>query len=71
MITIGNTKFIDVFWSGGAGIVLTQDTCTNKYEAYMKSVDGFNELEDIKDIMRWGNKFPLEAAEKLFGKDLK
>ena len=68
---IGNSKFIDVFWSGGAGIVLVQDTVTNEYKAYMKSVDGLIELEDIKDIMNWGNTFPLEAAEKLFQRDLK
>jgi hypothetical protein len=71
MIRIGNTKFIDVFWSGGAGIVLVQDTVTNEYKAYMKYVEGLIESEDIKDIMNWGNTFPIEAAEKLFQRDLK
>jgi hypothetical protein len=61
-------EIIDNIWFTSKkviGIVLVKDPYEG-YKSYIGVGDGYNELDDIKHITEWGNKFPLEAAKKLF-----
>jgi hypothetical protein len=61
-------EIIDYTWfttSHSIGIVLVKDPYEG-YKAYIGIGDGNDELGDAKHIREWGNKFPLEAAKKLF-----
>ena len=72
MIQNGNNVIIDVWWANEIGIVITQDTYTREYKSYISNVPITLNPDEIKDalhIARWGNKFPLDAAEKLFDID--
>lgn len=54
--------------SGTIGIVCAKDPITGEDKAYMKSVDGFNEEADIKNILSWGSKIHYSVACVLFDK---
>ena len=61
-------EIIDYIWfttSKTVGIVLVKDPYDG-YKAYIGVGEGHNELDDVTYITKWGNKFPLEAAKKLF-----
>lgn len=61
-------EIIDYTWftaSETIGVVLIKDPYDG-YKAYIGVAKGNNELDDVKHITEWGNKFPLEAAKKLF-----
>jgi len=61
-------EIIDYTWftaSQTIGVVLVKDPYDG-YKAYIGFAKGVNELDDVKHIIEWGNKFPLEAAQKLF-----
>lgn len=61
-------EIIDYTWftsSHSIGIVLVKDPYDG-YKVYIGVGVGNNELDDVKHITEWGNRFPLEAAKKLF-----
>ncbi len=61
-------EIIDYIWftsTETVGVVLGKDPYDG-YKAYIGVAKGVNELDDVKRIIEWGNKFPLEAAQKLF-----
>ena len=58
-------EFLAVYWGNGFGIVLVNDEYDG-IKAYAKAVNTGNEELDIKDIMDYGNTFPLESAKVLF-----
>ena len=61
-------EVIDYIWfttKQSIGIVLVKDPYEG-YKSYIGVGVGNNELDDVKHITEWGNKFPLEAAKKLF-----
>lgn len=61
------TKILNVFWFNNGGIVRVE----HKYEGikyYIRSME-FNQTEelDARYIADWGNTFPKEAGDALFG----
>lgn len=64
-------KVIDKSWftnrQGTFGIVLAQDTITNERKAYIGLADQNSEPKDVEEILAWGAKFPVAAAEALMG----
>ena len=66
---IGNLIVLDVYWFQKGGILLGIDEITREYKSYIKSNEESSwnsEKDDIEEIAKWGNKFPLEAAKGLF-----
>ena len=49
---------------GTIGIVIAEDKHGGK-RAYIGTGDGEEQERDAQKILKWGAKFPLEAAEKL------
>ena len=63
------TKILDVYWFNNGGIVRVQ-TEDEGIKYYIRSIDsGRNESEqeDAQFIADWGNTFPTDAGEVLFG----
>jgi hypothetical protein len=72
---------VDVVWQSGGvtgtiGYILCHDDVTDSYRCYC-GVCAFNaseqksEQSDIKRIMKWGGKVPLDVAEVIFSRELK
>lgn len=60
-------KILDTFWFNGGGIVRVED----EYEGIKYYIKGLanmtNAEDDAYDIAHWGNTFPNDAGDKLFG----
>lgn len=62
-----NMVIIDVRWFNKVGIVLLFDKITKEMKSYISNIDGSqDEYSDIRSIAMFGDKFPLDAAKKLF-----
>lgn len=65
------SKAIGVVWFSGRstiGVVMAYDEITEQPKAWIHRVTGANKEYDIKDIMKWGSKFPLAEACSLIMK---
>jgi len=56
-----------VEWFNDVGIVLVELEHPPFRKYYIKHVPGFNEKSDIQAIKDWGNHFPKDAGDVLFG----
>jgi hypothetical protein len=58
---MNNLKIIDVIWCNfNIGIVKCLDEITNETKFYIGVGKGYDEGEDISDIMDWGTKLSPE-----------
>lgn len=60
-------KVVDTYWFNGGGIVrVLEDDGVVRY--YIRGIEMSNSAEnDAQKIAEWGNSFPREAGEALFG----
>jgi len=66
-----SSKHIGHVWFNGRsniGIVLGHDPIQNKLKAWITTVVGMDEEDDIQHIMEWGSKFPVQEAITLIRK---
>jgi hypothetical protein len=63
MRVIGNTWF--TAWENTIGVVLINDGFEDK--AYIDVVEGILEEDDVKKIINYGARFPVDAARLLLG----
>ena len=56
-----------VEWFNDVGIVLVELEYPPYRKYYIKHVSGFNEEWDIQCIKDWGNSFPKDVGDVLFG----
>lgn len=62
----GDVEFLGVIWFNEIGIVRVRDPYDGiKY--YIKVGHGLSEDADIQTIMQWGQTFPKNAGDVLFG----
>lgn len=63
-------KVIEALWftnmSGTTGIVVIEEDNTNDRRAYIGSVSGLNEKDDIDTIISFGNPFPPDTIKGLW-----
>ena len=65
------SKCVGYVWFSGRssiGIVISFNLTTHKQQAFIHAVSGEDEQLDIKTIMDWGTKFPMQEAESLINK---
>ncbi len=64
--------FVKSIWFNQIGLILVQDLTTLKYKAYIGCVKFSNNFEkdDVKGIMTFGDKFPLQEAASIMGFNL-
>lgn len=63
-----NTQPAGIVWFNGRaniGIVLGYDPVEQKAKAWITTVPGFDQEDDIIHIMQWGSKFPIKQAVEL------
>lgn len=56
-----------VEWFNDVGIVLVEYEYPPFRKYFIKHVPGVNEQQDIQLIRDWGNSFPKDAGDVLFG----
>lgn len=60
-------KILNTFWFNGGGIVRVK-TDYDGVKYYIKGLDKMtDEKTDAQTIADWGNTFPSDAGDKLFG----
>jgi hypothetical protein len=59
-------KYLGVRWFNDIGIVRVEDEYDG-IQYFIKYARGEDEQEDIKHIMDWGYRFPIDAGDVLFG----
>jgi len=62
-------RILDTYWFHGGGIVKVEDPYVDcGYVYYIKGISEMTTTDmDSRDIALWGNSFPKDAGDALFG----